>query len=108
MDKILKTLLCVCIISAIIWFGFIYEPAPKEIYVQCLECGNEYRVVKETVEDEDGSYPIYYFADNCGCYVKKNDVFNTDDDWYDTALENAKKLDEEQRQKMYEELKNQE
>lgn len=73
MGKILKTLLCVCIISALIWFGFIYEPAPKKIYVQCLECGNEYEVVKETAEDEDGSYSVYYFTDNCGCKLKNQE-----------------------------------
>lgn len=72
MDKILNILLCVCLICALIWFGFIYEPAPKEIYVQCLECGSEYRIEMETVEDEDGSYSVYYFADNCGCYVKND------------------------------------
>ena len=40
--------------------------------------------------------------------LKEEDNNSSVSSWYDIALENAKKLDEEQRQKMYEELKNQE
>lgn len=40
--------------------------------------------------------------------LKEEDNNSSISSWYDIALENAKKLDEEQRQKMYEELKNQE
>lgn len=43
-----------------------------------------------------------------GTLEKGEDNNPSDDSWYAIALENAKKLDEEQRQKMYEELKNQE
>lgn len=45
---------------------------------------------------------------NEGILKKDYEEESLSNDWYDTALENAKKLDEEQRQKMYEELKNQE
>lgn len=47
-----------------------------------------------------GDYQTYVYR----CVIEAEEY----DSWYDTALENAKKLDEEQRQKMYEELKNQE